>query len=487
MAWYSDGTINLTNGSVDVVLAGGSVVAAGVLTGDVLVSLGVRAEISDTVDATHFTLVLPWAGSTDGAAAYHIEPVGRGHLSTGRLIEKLEAHIGLLKLRDRNAVLSRNLSVPPVSPVIGDRYIVAAGGADFWSSHDDHYAEWSGVRWIFHLPGDIFGGVFCWDEGAQETVVYSNSGWVSQKGDPGVGIPSGGSVGQIIEKTETGTGWVSQNVGIPDGGSIGQIIEKTQDGTRWVSHRELLSSDRDYFVDPSGGSDSNDGLSSGAAFSTLSKAVSTAQGLDQFTYQVTINLADATYTEQLTVSSKLLGDKALVISGNSSNPQNVVLNGGVAAQITNGANVKLQHLEIRGAVHGLNVTSGATVTLGAGIIFGPCGNFQIFVQGGEVVATGASYEIAGSCVMHIYAAELGTMRAEGATITISVPITLAIFIIAATGAGAAVNSITFINPANVTGQKYSVTANATINTAGAGASYFPGTVAGGSGSGGQFL
>lgn len=51
------------------------------------------------------------------------------------------------------------------------------------------------------------------------------------KGDKGDGVPDGGSPGQVIKKTESGTEW--GDTGIPDGGSAGQVLKKTESGTEW--------------------------------------------------------------------------------------------------------------------------------------------------------------------------------------------------------------------------------------------------------------
>lgn len=46
-------------------------------------------------------------------------------------------------------VIDKDLNTPPGGESKGDRYIVAAGGADAWSGHDDEIAIYNGSGWDF--------------------------------------------------------------------------------------------------------------------------------------------------------------------------------------------------------------------------------------------------------------------------------------------------------------------------------------------------
>ena len=72
--------------------------------------------------------------------------------------------------------------------------------------------------------------------------------------------------------------------------------------------RELLTANRTYYV-RTDGSDSNNGLAntSGGAFLTIQKAIDTAAALDLSVYNVTIQIADGTYT----ITSSILGKSAV--------------------------------------------------------------------------------------------------------------------------------------------------------------------------------
>lgn len=62
------------------------------------------------------------------------------------------------------------ISTPPVSPTLGDAYIVASGGSGAWASHDDDVAKWNGTEWIFTVPTEGMsalvtseGTIYFWD------------------------------------------------------------------------------------------------------------------------------------------------------------------------------------------------------------------------------------------------------------------------------------------------------------------------------------
>lgn len=48
-----------------------------------------------------------------------------------------------------------------------------------------------------------------------------------------VGLPSGGSAGQILTKTSSGAAWNNAPTGLPSGGSAGQVLTKTSSGAAW--------------------------------------------------------------------------------------------------------------------------------------------------------------------------------------------------------------------------------------------------------------
>lgn len=91
--------------------------------------------------------------------------------------------------------------------------------------------------------------------------------------------------------------------------------------------RVRLTANATYFVNPSTGSDSNSGLSSGSAFATLQRALDVVAAMDGAgLFSATINLANGTYTEAVILRS-LVGYTQVNITGNLTTPSNVLIDG----------------------------------------------------------------------------------------------------------------------------------------------------------------
>ncbi len=83
------------------------------------------------------------------------------------------------------------------------------------------------------------------------------------------------------------------------------------------------TADLTFYVNPSTGSDENPGTS-GSPFKTIAKAISLIPKI--VNHNVTINLANGSYSEGITLSG-YVGSGSIIITGNTSNPENVVLSG----------------------------------------------------------------------------------------------------------------------------------------------------------------
>lgn len=66
------------------------------------------------------------------------------------VIDQIAAKLGGLDWQE--SVLDKDLSTPPVSPAVGDRYIVNPTGLGAWTTHDNEIAEWNGTIWVFFVP-----------------------------------------------------------------------------------------------------------------------------------------------------------------------------------------------------------------------------------------------------------------------------------------------------------------------------------------------
>jgi len=94
-----------------------------------------------------------------------------------------------------------------------------------------------------------------------------------------------------------------------------------------VSDREILTADRTYYVATTG-DDGNDGLTVGAPFLTIQKALDAASvNIDSASFDVIIQLATGTYTAPSMgfVPKSLSGSGVIIIRGNTTTPSNVVV------------------------------------------------------------------------------------------------------------------------------------------------------------------
>ena len=259
---------------------------------------------------------------------------------------------------------------------------------------------------------------------------------------------------------------------------------------RWI--RERLTAARTYYV-RTDGSDSNNGLAntSGGAFLTIQKAIDIVAGtLDTAGYEVTIQVADGTYTTPI-IAKVVVGGGAVVINGNSGTPTNVIINTTSATCFTHTSgqvSYSLRYMKLTTTTSGNCIYCGANSRVYfSGIDFGAApGSTHIYAEQQGVVQAQATYTISGSAAYHYTAGSQAEIRVTGAawTVTISGSPTFTAFAYCGALGFLHHNSVTFSG--TVTGKRYDVVENGLVKTYGGGASYFPGTVAGTTATGGQY-
>lgn len=163
-----------------------------------------------------------------------------------------------------------------------------------------------------------------------------------------------------------------------------------------------------YYVNASSGSNSNDGLSSGAAFATIAKAISMLPAI--MLGPCTINLANGTTYDPI----KVVGitnsrDSFLRIIGNTTTPNNVITTGTVTAVhddswsgttgalISGNVFVELSGLQVKGATGGESIIA---IRRGAWVILDRCNGTTVSgtVQDAISVSdSGSMCEIQGNC------------------------------------------------------------------------------------------
>ena len=78
----------------------------------------------------------------------------------------------LEKFAYQPSVKDKDLATPPVSPVKGDRYIVAASATGAWLGQDKNIAWYDGAVWKFDVPSE---GWQAWVEDENKYYFYSGT------------------------------------------------------------------------------------------------------------------------------------------------------------------------------------------------------------------------------------------------------------------------------------------------------------------------
>lgn len=256
----------------------------------------------------------------------------------------------------------------------------------------------------------------------------------------------------------------------------------------WATDREVLTANRTYYV-RTDGSDSNTGLvdSSGGAFLTLQKAFNVIQSnLDVAGYTVTIQKDANTHTAGLSLGNWVGGGTVSLHGGGGTISTTSAM--AITASGSLGGLFTYSNVTLVTTTGGNCVNHGASGTMsqGASVVFGACaGNGHIVIAApGAFWSSSTSYSITGGAARHYFvSAPGGYLLYQSGTITLTGTPAFTIF-----AQGNAVSRLyhagTFSGSA--TGQRYNASENASINTGGGGANYFPGNSAGAVSTGGLY-
>lgn len=292
---------------------------------------------------------------------------------------------------------------------------------------------------------------------------------------------------------------------VPSGGTTGQVLAKasnTDGDTEWVDQtgggREKLSASRTYYV-RTDGSNSNTGLvnSAGGAFLTLQKALNVISStLDVGGQAVTISVGTGAFSAGIDFSAGWVGGGSIIVSGAPSTisvaSANCFQNTGVLGGI-----VTIQNLTLictGGGGSAISNSGVGTINIGSGVTFGDmAGGDHIFAQGSSAyITSSSSYTISGGGRTHCLARSAGVVDlyngGTGLVTTVSASVSFSSAFASSSTLGfiQSINRTYSIGAFTVTGTRYLVALNAVINTNGAGANLFPGTVAGSTATGGQY-
>jgi len=275
----------------------------------------------------------------------------------------------------------------------------------------------------------------------------------------------------------------------------------TSNGSAWVSAapsggggggRTTLTANTTYYVSTTG-NDSNNGLSSGAAFATIQHALNVVATLDCATYNVTISVADGTYTGAVTLPF-MLGSGVFTLQGDMTTPANCIISTTSAACIATGynSNWTVQGFKLQTATTGdciiANTTSYLTINT---IVFGAIasGYRHMYIGTGAKVLVNGNYTISGAGgAAHFIVEEGSLLQCIGHTITVSASLTFSTAFAVADNCGIAfyATSSFSLGANTVTAPRYAVYLNGVILSPIGGTSGFPGNVAGSTATGGQY-
>lgn len=247
--------------------------------------------------------------------------------------------------------------------------------------------------------------------------------------------------------------------------------------------RERLTADRTYYV-RTDGNDNNSGLAntSGGAFLTIQKACNVAAGIDAALFQVTVQIADGTYTTGAVVAP-MHGALPLVIRGNNTTPSNVHVNVTNTCFLVTQASAYVQVLDMKLSATTLGLSAAPFGFIEYGnVVFGTAGNRHVNAQYHGHTNAVSDYTISGGAQCHVMVANGATSRIVGRTVTITGTPAFSVAFASASDAGSlAIISNSFSGSA--TGPRYLAATNGVISAGGA---TLPGDTAGTTATGGQY-
>lgn len=258
-----------------------------------------------------------------------------------------------------------------------------------------------------------------------------------------------------------------------------------------LARREVLTANRTYYVATTG-SDSNDGLTSGTAFLTIQTAVNVALALDMSIYSVTISVGAGTFAEGTRLYVAGNGNARIMIQG-AGYDQTTISGSAYAVQAVGGIALTFKDIDLLGvsvcvwARYGAQVNTTGTVQFSGGSARLIHADFAAII-----FASDGTIRINSSSAYCLYAVNGGFISwASTMTIMTTKAVSFGVALVYAKSGGnvsCQANSVVWdVSAGAVTGPRYSAVLNGVIDTVtGGGASYFPGSIAGSTATGGQY-
>ena len=251
-------------------------------------------------------------------------------------------------------------------------------------------------------------------------------------------------------------------------------------GGVWRPARPMLTANTTLCVATTG-NDNNPGTS-GSPFATINKALAVAASYDCSTFNLTISIGDGTWPG-MTLPA-MIGSGTFSLIGNVTTPANCILSSTVYA-FGAGAVWTINGFKFTSSSSCIYASNLSSLTLGTAVNFGASGSAHIWVTNGASVAA-SSYAISGSALWHMIAEICGQISIINGTVTLSgTPAFSQQFAASETGSVINIYGETYSGAA--TGTRYLALSNGVIETYGQSSTYLPGSVAGSTSAGGQYL
>jgi len=247
--------------------------------------------------------------------------------------------------------------------------------------------------------------------------------------------------------------------------------------------RKKLTGSRTYYV-RTDGSDGNTGrtATSGGAFLTIQKAIDTIKNkIDLNGYDVTVQVADGTYTAGLTVKGGWVGQGNVYVFGNTTTPANCVINATSADcfRAENGAALVIRGFKMTTTTSGACIVSytGSYISCQA-LDFGSSAGSHFEAGTGGVILPDGNYTISGGAVSHFHVGSEGMIFCSTITVTNGSAPTFSSYFAGCAEGSISCGSVTWSSTA-ATGPFFLAHKNGTIDIGAANvASFFPGSISG---------
>ena len=298
------------------------------------------------------------------------------------------------------------------------------------------------------------------------------------------GLPASGS-GLYYARYVNKIGWYQFD---PDAIS-GGIAPDSGSGRWYALHREVLTASRIYYV-RTDGNDNNTGLAntSGGAFLTIQKAIDTVATLDLSIFDVTIQVGNGTYNQQLILKS-VAGSGNIFITGDTTTPSNVTITSPtfptILSETQSPYDIKGFTINCTDGTFKISISSENGNIKFGNIIFPDFGSggYHINANGNKAkIECSANYEITGGALIHAIANNGAFITARSKTITLTSTPSFGLEFVRATVTGM-IDFVFNTYSGSASGQQYRASLNGVVFTNGA---TLPGNISGITATGGQY-